>query len=156
MCGYGLTSFSIINGGSYHGDVWFEAFWALEGRTILCNVFDRRRDETTQIMSCLNLAVWDIEEDQVECSVHTRHVIVCGSRSNVSESVDDLFYQRQNTVRIHAFKIIGRIGLGGNRAGASCWNWKSQARGRRNAPSSWKIDKDNLEHMKKINSHGSK
>ena len=79
-------------------------------------------------MSVLNLVVWDLEEDQEERSIHTRHVIVGWFRDDVSESVGGLFYHRQNIVGSHFFETIGRIRLGVNRAAASCWTRKSQTR----------------------------
>ena len=43
-------------------------------------------------------------EDREERSVRMLHVIVGWFRSDVSESVDGLFYHRQNLVRNHAFE----------------------------------------------------
>ena len=126
MCGFGLTLFGVGNGGGYCGSVWFGVRWALEGRAILCNVFGRGRDETTKIVSGLDLIVWDLEEDWEEPLVHTQHVIVGWFCGDVSKIVGGLFYHRQNIAGSHAF---ARIGLGGNRSADSCWDRKSQARG---------------------------
>ena len=97
-------SFGVGHGGGYREDVWFGASWALEGCAILLDVFGIGRDETAQILSGLNLVVWDLEEDPEERSVHTRHVIVGLFFSDVSKSVGGLFYLRQNLVGSHAFE----------------------------------------------------
>ena len=76
MCGFGISSFGVRHGDSYCGDVWFGVHWALEGRAILHDLFFRGRDETTPIMSGLELVVWDIEEDREDRSVHPQHIIV--------------------------------------------------------------------------------
>ena len=81
----------------------------MEGCAILRDVFGIGRDETTQIVSGLDLVVWDLEDDWEERSVHARHVIVSWFCGNVSESFGGLFYHRQNLVQSHVFKIIGRV-----------------------------------------------
>ena len=132
MCGFGLSLFSVGNGGSYRGAVWFGARWALEGRAILSDVFGRGQDETTKIVSGLNLVVWNFEEyqeDQEECLVHPQHVIIGYFCGDVSENYGGLFYHHQSFVGSHALEIIGRIRLGDNRAAASFWNQKSRTRG---------------------------
>ena len=103
MCGFGILSLGVGHCGGYRGAVWFGARWALEGRAILCNVFCRGRDETTQVVSGIDMVVWDIEEDWEEHSVHTRHVIVGWFRGDVSKSVGGFFYHRQNLVGSHVF-----------------------------------------------------
>ena len=63
MCGFGISLLGVEHGGSYCGNVWFGAHWALEGRAIFCNLLGRGRDETTQIVSGLDMVVWDLEDD---------------------------------------------------------------------------------------------
>ena len=80
-------------------------------------------------MSGFNLAVWYLAEDREERSIRTQHVIVGWFCGDVSESVGGLFYHRQNLVGGHVFEIIRRIGIGGNNAASSYWNWNSRTRG---------------------------
>ena len=129
MCGLGFLLFVVGHGGVYCEAVWFGARWALECRDIIFDVFGRGREETTHIMSGLDLVVWDLEEDQEEQSVHTQHVIVGWFSGEIYESVGGLFYHHKDLVGSHAFERIGRTGLGGNRNAASCWNRKSRTRG---------------------------
>ena len=63
MSGLGFPLISAGHGGGDGLTVVVGARWELEGRTILCRVLGRGRNETTQIVSSFHLIVGDLEED---------------------------------------------------------------------------------------------